>query len=418
VGDVEARPLLLELLDDEAQHLREFAAHELREETTNAFSRENQIKLSKLVIDACGDNPLAERVATFVAAPRPMNLAEEVEFSEFLLKWLCVRLLYASPNGRLYQGRLYGEFAGEPSSLLEPGARVLMRVSMDTAALPRERNFHPTHNLLEAWRVARHLRAENPPSFFLVCADVPFAALEARLPALKPGQVLLKPTIFGFRIPQGRAAPSGDSALLLAVSTQAAALWESATAQERARYTELLASLADRPHVDMWALLPLLSQVGEQLPPGLRAALGRRLPSSSSEAAYLRLKAARALGVEIPAEVPPEVAADEPPQVALQRVLAPARQVLEAEIPIQPGIEALLQALSLLGRGIPGRDLDDVVYLLDRLRDRASGREQAQQLLELVERLQPLELPPVARRRLEDVRNLLELALSSRRWHS
>jgi hypothetical protein len=419
-GDAEAKPQLLELLlHEDSQFIRDLVVKVLRkgkEPGENHFNLPPSRKLlSNLLTSALGPSSLTERIAAWVKAPRLLQLSEEEGFSVALLSWLCVRLLHASPDGSLSRGRLYGEFKPAPPLLIEPGARILMRVSMDASKLSRERFFYPTHNLLEAWRVARHLRAENPPSFFLVCAELSFEDIEAILPELKPGELRLGPTVFGFRLHQGPPVPREVSALRLFASTHASALWADTPPQERNRNIELLSSLADDPHLDIWALLPLLSRIGGELTPELRAALGRRLPASSSEAAYLRLKAAQALGVALASE-PATPPSQESPQVALQRLLAPTRQSLEAAAPVTPGlVDAFFEALPLLPRGIPEQDLDDVVHLLDRVRDRTRDRQQLQRMLEVAKRLQEVALPPGTRRRLGEARHLMELSLSSRR---
>ena len=82
--------------------------------------------------------------------------------------------------------------------LTEAEQTILIRVSMDAANLPRERNFHPNHNTIEAWRVAKHLAMRNPPTVMLACADVDFEHLIP--PLLEPGEVLWGPTLFGFRL--------------------------------------------------------------------------------------------------------------------------------------------------------------------------------------------------------------------------
>jgi hypothetical protein len=178
--------------------------------------------------------------------------------------------------------------------LFRPGAQILIRVSMDSKDLPRERFLFPLHNLIEAWRVARHLRAEDPPSIFLACADVDFSDLEAALPNLEPGRLVAGPMFFGFRIPRGQG-PTGDPTLLLSATTLAAERWAQASEEERARHVSILVGLAEDPDLEPWMLVPLLSRMGHLLPPGLRAALANRLPRSAEEAGALLERAARVL---------------------------------------------------------------------------------------------------------------------------
>jgi hypothetical protein len=143
----------------------------------------------------------------------------------------------------------------------------------------------------------RHLRAEDPPSLFLACADVDFSDLQAVLPKLEPGQLVMGPTFFGFRIPRGQA-PTGDPTLLLSATTLAAERWAQASEEERARHIDSLASLAEDPDLDPWILVPLLGRMGHLLPSGLRAALANRLPQSAEAARQLLEQAAKALRQE------------------------------------------------------------------------------------------------------------------------
>jgi HEAT repeat protein len=244
---------------------------------------------------ASGHPFLEERLDAFIRAPQPLRLERNPDFAEAILGWLCARLGHASKDGRLLKGRLHGEFPpGMPERLFQPGATLLIRVSMDADDLPVERFLYPLHNLIEAWRVARYLRAENPPAFVLACANVDFSDLQAALPELAPGQLVTGPTFFGFRVPRGQA-PTGDPTLLLSASTLAAELWDQASPEERARHISVLAGLVDDPDLDPWVLVPLLARVGHLLPPGLRAELANRLPSSVEGAEQLLQQATRGL---------------------------------------------------------------------------------------------------------------------------
>ena len=105
------------------------------------------------------------------------------------------------------------------------------------------------------------------------------------------------PTFFGFRIPHGQV-PAGDPTLLLSASTLAATRWEQASEEERALHISVLAGLAEDPDLEPWMLVPLLSRIGQLLPPGLRMALANRLPQSAGEAGQLLVHATNALRKE------------------------------------------------------------------------------------------------------------------------
>jgi len=144
------------------------------------------------------DYALQSRLDDFVRNPEPFVLEDHPDLAEAVLGWLCVRLAWASPDGSLDRGRIFGEVKDAPMSLLTTAAPLLVRVAMDASVLPRERWLHPTHNLIEVWQVAKMLRARTPPAIVLACADVEFDDLVC--PDLAPGQVSCGPTYFGFRV--------------------------------------------------------------------------------------------------------------------------------------------------------------------------------------------------------------------------
>lgn len=143
------------------------------------------------------DYALQTRLLEFVSQPSPFVLEDDPGFAEALLGWLCVRLTWASPDGQLGRGRIFGEVKEKPSSLLIQ-TPLIIRVAMDMSQLPTERWLHPTHNLIEAWQVAKQLRSSISPTILLACADVDFADLVP--PELAPGNASWGPTYFGFRL--------------------------------------------------------------------------------------------------------------------------------------------------------------------------------------------------------------------------
>ena len=212
-SDAESRRALLRQLDDREARIRQVVARVWRASPSDAGLRPEALPALAPALRLCGAaaadtaSLLDESLRHFVEAPHPLHLSAGSVLAEALLGWLCVRLLYASASGALSQGRLLGEVTllGEAGALSAPGNVVLMRVRMAAEDLPRERLLHVHHNLMEAWRVARHLHAEAPPVILLACANVDFAALQefarqALLPTLAPGEVHWGPTFFGFRL--------------------------------------------------------------------------------------------------------------------------------------------------------------------------------------------------------------------------
>ncbi|CAN99038.1 MULTISPECIES: HEAT repeat domain-containing protein [Sorangium] len=153
------------------------------------------------------DYALQSRLDEFVRRKESFVLESDPELAEAVLGWLCVRLGWASPDGSLDRGgRLFGEVREAPASLLAPAPPLLIRVAMDSSELPMERWLHPTHNVIEAWHVAKKLRARTAaPAIILACADVDFSDLVPQ--DLLPGQVSWGPAFFGFRIPCQDQAP-------------------------------------------------------------------------------------------------------------------------------------------------------------------------------------------------------------------
>lgn len=137
------------------------------------------------------------RASVWLANPTPLDLDQDPEAAELLLAWLCVRLTWASGDGRLAEGRLFGEIERRVERLLDL-PRLVIRVAMDVSNLPRERDLRPTHNLMETWAAARYLVSSRSPMIVLACADVGFEHLAP--PTLRPGELLWGPTFFGFRL--------------------------------------------------------------------------------------------------------------------------------------------------------------------------------------------------------------------------
>lgn len=96
---------------------------------------------------------------------------------------------YVDPVAALYGERI----------LTEDGV-ILTRIAMDATDLPRERRIYPVANVVLAWLTAFHLAAIKPTTFLIACADLHSDVLLERRPSLRPGEVILGPVFFGFRL--------------------------------------------------------------------------------------------------------------------------------------------------------------------------------------------------------------------------
>ena len=157
-----------------------------------------------LVAGRGGETALSTRFLPYMANPMLLDAAADPELTEAVLGWCLARLTWASADGTMRGGRVFGEVAQAVGALAAQGkGPIVVRVAMDASECPVQRLLRPSHNLIEAWRVARCLTAPDPPSLFMACADVAFEQL--RPPTLAAGEMSWGPTFFGFRL---RASPS------------------------------------------------------------------------------------------------------------------------------------------------------------------------------------------------------------------
>ena len=207
-----SRALVRTGLVDKASGVRAAAAHALC--TTRPASRgvplaalgddarwAPALRVARAGLDAGAheEGSIDARLAAFARAPRELDLRGAGDLGEAVLALLLVRLGWAAEGGALRrEGRVLGEVRRLPESLSAGGAFVA-RLRMSAEDLPKERLLHPLHNLMEAWQLARHLRAGAPSSLWLACADVDFEDLVP--PAIKPGEVHWGPTYWGFALP-------------------------------------------------------------------------------------------------------------------------------------------------------------------------------------------------------------------------
>jgi HEAT repeat protein len=421
-GDPQAHTLLRDRLRDRTSTVRLAAASALRIRPVQPAVPLKSHPSVRLALHIAGNDPapdaplpalaLRDRLEAFVKAPRAVNLDNDLPFAEAILGWICARLCWAAEDGAFRNGRVFGEVKEHVNALLGLDELVI-RVAMDSSELPRERFLHPAHNVIEAWQVATHLYAERPPAFFLVCADVDFEHLVP--PTLAPGQVFWGSGFFGFRLRKGKPEAAALDPLELLVSGDARAAWQGANEETQARYLEMMSRLANLASLDPWALVPVLSRVGDLLPLSVRAAFAQRLPRAMVENVLQLELASRSLGTHESA--PPPVAPPVPvgvtesaPSAAaeLQAALDIVRGTLDGSGPIDAAIDAFEQGLgALVSSEVYDADRDDAVMLLDGLRDRMTTYEQAKRVLVVAVKIDDTMLSRGTRRRLYDLRSWL-----------
>jgi hypothetical protein len=165
--------------------------------------RKSRVVSAALAAAATGGTALSE----FLRSPRPVRRSQDPVLFGQLIGWLCAKLVATLPrdatmemasvvvdDSKLLFGETYGDVLDGATELSNIG----IRLSVDVSDLPRDRNIWPAANAILAWEVAQHLLTDRPCFIQLVCADVSFAHLS--FPELGPGQVLLGPTLFGFRL--------------------------------------------------------------------------------------------------------------------------------------------------------------------------------------------------------------------------
>jgi len=191
------------LQKDLNSHVRKTAAAALGRKPSEPMQPLVEVPSVRLVMSQLRGEPMAcdalTRLSAFLGNPTPLDLDVGSELGDAALAWLCLRLAWASKGGQIEDGRPFGEVMPTVERLDGPGQVTVIHVAMDASDLPRERLLRPTHNLVEAWRVAQHLRFADPPSLILACADAGPEHLSP--PAMEPASLCWGPTFFGCRLP-------------------------------------------------------------------------------------------------------------------------------------------------------------------------------------------------------------------------
>jgi len=419
-SDPESKPLLRDALRDPHNDVRAAATTALQPDvpqpgipfTTLAPFRPALRLVGHDLRPASPTTPEAtavkERLGQFVQAPRPLRLDQDPALAELLLGWLCVRL--AQTTGVTF--RVFGELRRPLPSLLDAPEPIVLRISMSAEYLPIERSVYPLHNLIETWRVARHLQTDRNISIWLACADLHFDDLIP--PELdQPGKLYWRAPFFGFRLPAPGTA-TVDPWIELLTSSSADRRWAALPDPDRGALLQTLGFLAQDPDTDPWSLVPLLGRIGHALPPGLRASLAERLPDATSEAVAHLDRARVALGVAHrgqPAAPPPSTTALTP-AARLDHLCSRIDLALAATPPdLAAAAGGIEEVVAVASADTPPADLDRVVRTLDRVRDRTLVPDLTRRLLALTPKLAALPLPERARDRLDDIEARLHLSL-------
>jgi hypothetical protein len=145
-----------------------------------------------------------DELLAFLKAPQLLHPSRDAALFDRTIRWITAKLvstlpaLDSTPAPALHVDSpcvILGELVpGEELS----AEVVRLRLAMDVSELPRNRDIWPAANVFHAWRVASHLQSDRPRTFLLACADLAFVELD--YPMLSPGEIVLGPLYFGFRL--------------------------------------------------------------------------------------------------------------------------------------------------------------------------------------------------------------------------
>lgn len=153
-------------------------------------------------------------VADFVTSARKLDEQDDPDLFETVFGWLKAKLVSTLPDTEWNTARyhldstpeLFGETIEIPG---RPGTFVI-QLAKDTFELHRDRDIWPAANTVFAWTIAKRLRALKPRTLVLVCAPVSPDVIASLVRPLEPGEVLMGPVVFGFRLYESApASPPG-----------------------------------------------------------------------------------------------------------------------------------------------------------------------------------------------------------------
>jgi len=423
----EARQLIQAKLDDANYAVRAAAVRALQQQ--GYLAQDGKSPDLRLPLHASHRDPrpgqpfsreelwLEERLGAFLDSPSTLHLGLQEDLAAALLDWLVVRLGWASASAKWPgEGRFFGELRvvqeGETTSRQ-------LRVAMLDSDLWPERRLPPSSNLLEAWKIASHLRTDQPFTFWLICADLDWSCF--KLPELAPGELHFGPTYYGFRLLEAKAEGEKLDLLTLAASSDARQLWQVLPSSARARFLFELSALPLRSDFSPWAFLPLLAAIGDQLPPNIRQAFAAKLPRSAAAMADLLGKARNALGGSTEAFSDlPSAEAGSKGDARLIEIFAELRAFVQVEEPKKVEMSRAVALLSELARVVQKVEVEEeqareVLFFFDRARDRAREVEWQENLKTALNLLPMLSKQNAWERKRKEIRHLINVFLKSRR---
>jgi hypothetical protein len=143
--------------------------------------------------------------ARLFADEREIVQRDDRELFDAAVVWMTAKLVSTMPSEDWTVARTHIDEAdlllGELIQVEENNEqRILVRLAKDSFELPRDRDIWPAANVVFAWQLGQRLRAMKPTVIVVVCADVSDADAIALSPQLRPGEIRIGPTVFGFRL--------------------------------------------------------------------------------------------------------------------------------------------------------------------------------------------------------------------------
>jgi hypothetical protein len=173
--------------------MRARAAGGLRPAESAPALRDNE--WGKSVINAC--NSEVSQLSAYLREPHALRRCDDPTLFDDVVVWICLKLVSTMSDMERAidsEDQVFGEIA----ELNFAASVVRLRLAADAADLPRDRDLWPAANTIIAWNVAQYLVSDEPPTLLVACGNVAFFDLE--YPKLEPGEMLLGPSFFGFRL--------------------------------------------------------------------------------------------------------------------------------------------------------------------------------------------------------------------------
>jgi hypothetical protein len=200
--------ILLSVVQDYDWEVRTLAYERLA--ALPALSRSHEV-VEALRIASLGEALSSSSVQTFISDTTEMHQAADPKLFGELVHWVLAKLVSTLPDPAWRAAFVHvdpvNQLFGEIVAIPKHADTTVIRLAKDTFELHRDRDIWPAANTVLAWSVAKRLRAALPRAFVLVCAPLPDSAIASLLWPLAPGEVLMGPILFGFRLFEESAAP-------------------------------------------------------------------------------------------------------------------------------------------------------------------------------------------------------------------